>query len=369
MKRFSIILAGVLVVQVAAALALMSNRSDLSAFQAQEPLLAFDAARIDLVAIDETGGGSVTLARRDGKWIVPSQADFPADGAKVEGLLSKLAGLKAGWPAATSDEAAQRFKVTDKDHERRIVLSGGGKQIGAILVGTSPSFRQAHARVDGSSTIHNVAFASHEAGARADEWMSHEMLDIAQDKIASISVGDLNLEGKDGQFTVVGLAQGDKALDAQVRGLVAAVAHPSFDVVQGKGKEALEKLDNPDIQITLKKTDGGQVSYKYKKEGDGAAYVFASSAQDFVFRVAGRTIEPIVQAKRETFIEAKKVEAPRQVKEEPKPVAEEKKAPAEEPKPVAEEKKASEDAPKAATDEAKTSVGEHVVAPANGNGG
>ena len=357
MKRFSIILAGVLAVQLAAALALTFNRSDLSTFKAQEPLLAFDPARVDQVAIDESGGASVTLARRDGKWIVPSQADFPADGAKVDGLLSTLAGLKAGWPVATTAEAAQRFKVTDKEHERRIVLSSGGRQAGAILIGTSPSFRQVHARAEGESVVHNVAFASHEAGSRADEWMSHDLLDVPQDKIAGISVGDLTIEGKNGQFTVVGVTQGDKVLDAKVRTLVSAVAHPGFDAVQGKGKEALDTLDSPDIQITVKKIDGGQVVYKYKKEGDGAAYLFASSAQDFVFRVAGRTIEPIVQARRETFIEAKKVETPKQV-EAPAQVKEE-------PKPAADEKKASDDAAKPATDEAKTSV----AAPANGSGG
>lgn len=308
MKRITIILAGVLAAQLAVALALTFSRTDLSAFKAKEPLVVFDAGRIDQIAIDESGGGSVTLNKRDGKWIVPSQADFPADGAKIDGLLSKLAGLKAGWPVATTAEAAQRFKVTDKEHERRIVLSSGGKQVSEILIGTSPTYRQVNARVDGASAIHSVAFATYEANSRPEEWTNHDLLDIAQDKVASISFADVNIERKDGKLVVAGVGENEKVNEPDVRALLSAISHPGFDVVQGKGPEALAKLENPDIQFTVKQADGAAVTFRYMKEGDGAAYLFGSSAQDYVFRVKAASIDPIVKAKREKLVEQKKTE-------------------------------------------------------------
>jgi hypothetical protein len=316
MKRFTTILAGLLAAQTAVAVTLTFSGSDLSAFKAQEPLAAFDASQIDQIAIDESGGGSVTLKKRDGKWITPSQADFPADGAKIDGFLKKLAELKAGWPVATTTEAARRFKVTDKEHERRIILSSKGKRIGDILIGTSPSYRQAHARVNGSNTIHNIAFATYEANTRPEEWMDHNLLDTAMDKIASISLAGVTIErkhekDKDGKesktsrLVVSGVGEFEKVNEPKLRAVIGAVSHPSFDAVTGKGAAALAKLDKPDVQFTVKKGDGTAVAFRYKKEGDGASYLFSSSAQNFVFRVKAASIDPILKAKREKLIEQK----------------------------------------------------------------
>ncbi len=128
MKRFTLILAGVLAVQLAIAAALSFGGSDYGAFQADKPLLAFDKDKVDEIAIDQTGASSVTLKKQDGKWVIPSMADFPAAEDRVTSLLSKLAELKKGWPIATTSEAASRFKLTKDDHERRIVLKSGGKE-------------------------------------------------------------------------------------------------------------------------------------------------------------------------------------------------------------------------------------------------
>ena len=114
MQRLSLILAGVLGAQLVLALALSLSGSDHASFKAKEPLLAFDANAVDRIDIDESGAGSVTLTRRDGVWVVPSMADFPADGLRVAAFLSRLADLKKGWAAATSAEAS------------RALQSGGG---------------------------------------------------------------------------------------------------------------------------------------------------------------------------------------------------------------------------------------------------
>ncbi len=308
MKRFTLILSSLLAVQLLVAIGLLFSGSDNAAFKAQEPLLAFDVDKIDQIAIDESGAISVTLAKRDGKWILPSLADFPADTQKVKATLEKLAELKKGWPVATTAEAAQRFKVTDARHERRIVLKSGDKQAGELLLGSSPSFRQVHARVEGDDKIYSIAFSTYEAAARNEDWMDRNYLSIPEDQIASISVGDVKLERKDGKFTVPGLAEGEKLVESEVYKLAQAVSRPVFDVVQGKGSDALTKVNEPDVQVVVKKGDGTEITYRYKKEAGGGAYLFASSAHDFLFRVAEASIDSIVKAKREKLIEAKKKE-------------------------------------------------------------
>ena len=111
MQRLTFILAGILGAQLMVALALFFASSDHASFKAKEPLLAFDVNAVDRIEIDESGAGSVALMKRDGHWIVPSMADFPAEGFKVTAFLARLAELKKGWAAATSGEAARRFDI------------------------------------------------------------------------------------------------------------------------------------------------------------------------------------------------------------------------------------------------------------------
>jgi hypothetical protein len=212
---------------------------------------------------------------------------------------------------ATTSEAAERFKVTDKNHERRIVLSGGGKKMAEVLVGTAPAYKQIYARAEGDNAIYNVAMGTYEAGVNGEDWMYRDFLAVPIDKVAGISFGDVTLEKKDGKLTVAGLSAEEQAKTSEVQRLVGAVIHARFDTVQGKGKDALAKLDPPDFQITVKRTEGAPVIYKYKKEAGGGAYLFADMAHDYLFRVSEKSIEPIVKAKRETLVEPKKEAEPK----------------------------------------------------------
>jgi len=314
-----VVLTALLGAQLALALAVAFTRSHHAAFDAKEPLLAFEPAKVDRIAIDDDTGKKVELQKQDGKWVIPSSAGFPADQAKVETFLNKLAALKKGWPVAETAAAAERFKVTDKVHDRRVVLSSGDNKLGELLIGTSPSYRQVHVRAGDGPDIYTVELASYDAGSGADTWMNRSLLDTPRDKIASITVRDVTIDGKDGKFTLAGLTNDEKPLPDKIDALASAIAHPLFDVVQGKGKDALAQVDNPDIEAVVKRTDGSPTTYRYKKDPAGSGYLLASSAQDYLFRVADAEVAPIVQAKRTALVEAPKplAEAKPETKTEP----------------------------------------------------
>ena len=310
MNRLSFKLAAVLGLQLVLALVLWAGGPDYNAFKAKEPVLAFDPAKVDRIEIAEGSANSVALVKEDGKWVIPSSAGFPADAAKVSGLLTKLAGLKKGWPVATSAEAAKRFKVSDDAFERRVVLKSGGGTLGELLLGTSPNFKSVSVRAGGDGNVYSVAFAAYEAGARGDEWLDRSLLNIQQDQIASIAIGDVLLERKDGRYVLPGLAAGQKQDETATYRLAGVLSYPVFEAVVGKGAEAQAKVSAPDIEITVKRTSGEPIVLKYKKEAAGGAYLFTSSANGFLFRASEAAMEPIAKAKRETLIEApKKAEA------------------------------------------------------------
>ncbi len=283
----------------------------------------------------------MALVKVDGKWTVPSFLGFPADGAKVSGLLTKLKDLKKGWPVTSSAEAAKRFKVTDADYERRIVLKSGGSAVGEILLGTSPAFKQVSARASSDSHVYSVAFATYEAGTRGEDWLDRSSLNIPQDQIASIDVAGAILERKDGKFVLSGLEKDQKQDETATYRLIGALSFPAFDAVVGKGAEALAKVNEPSIVVTVKRIAGEPIVLKFKKEASGGAYLFTSSANSFLFRASEAAMEPIAKAKRETLIEA------------PKKAAAEAAGPAAEPVKLEGPKKAGDEAAQAATQPAK----------------
>lgn len=320
MTRFSIILLGVLGAQLALAAALTFSGGNYSAYQSGQPLLAFDKQAVDSIEISESGGNSVTLARKDGKWIIPAMADFPAGQKLTSDFLDKLAGLEKGWPVATTSDAAERFKLTEDNHERRVVLKAGDKEVARLMIGSAPAYRKAHVRIADESEIYNVKLATYDAGTRGEEWMNHDYLDIDTGKITSIGLGDLKIEKKDGALIVADLKDGDTVKKAELSGFIHAVANPSFDAVQGKGKDALAKVQPADITVKVDLEGGKPVTYSFKKESGGKAYLFASSAHPYVFRVAADRIKTIVEASRDKLVEVKVAAKP---EEKPKPVADE----------------------------------------------
>jgi hypothetical protein len=351
MERLSVKLAWVLGVQLVLALILWSYGTDYSSFKEKDPLLSFDAAKIDRIEIDESGAAALALVKEDGKWAIPSFAGFPAEGTKVSALLTRLGGLKKGWPVASTADAAKRFKLEAGSHERRIVLKSGGKTVGEILLGTAPSFKQVHVRAEGDKNIYAVAFAAYEAGTRAEDWMDRSLLNIPLDKIASISAGGVTVERKDGKFVVAGIKPDEKPNDAAIYRLTSALAYPAFEAVTGKGPEAQAQVNPPAVEITVKLTGAAPVVLRYKKEAAGGAYLFTSSANTFVFRASEAAADAIVNAKRDKLVEAPK-EAPKTTpKEAPKGAAA---APAEAPKGAAAEapKGGAKEAPKEAPKEA-----------------
>jgi hypothetical protein len=298
-----------LAVQLGLALVLFVSGSHNDAYKAKEPLLVFDPGSIDTIEIDETNGNSVTLTKTGGQWTVPAFAGFPADAARVAALLDRLGSLKKGWPVATSSDAARRFKVTDDFHERRIVLKSGGKEVARLLLGTSPSFRQVYARNANDPKVYSVAFATYDVGERPDDWINRDTLSLPEDKIASISVGNVTLERKDGKYVIPNLADGETVKESEVFKLVSAVLHPMFDAVVGKGADALKKVDDPSVEVVVKLTDGSSVVSRYKKEAEGGAYLFSRSGSEYLFRVGEASIEPIVKARREALVDAKGAQA------------------------------------------------------------
>lgn len=188
-------LAGLFGVQVVLAVVLF-NAQNTQTIAQNEPLLAFDRAALDKIEIIAPDG-KINLQKKDGRWQLGE--GLPVLETRMEELLNELSGLRTGWAVATSSDAAKRFEVTDEKFRRKIHVHQGGKEVGSLILGTSPSFRHAHVRKPNASEIYSVKMDEFSLPVENDSWMDNQLLQPKGD-ITALQFGDQRVEKISGQW-------------------------------------------------------------------------------------------------------------------------------------------------------------------------
>ena len=168
-----------LAIQVAAVAVLIAVKS--GGAVDPDPFLEFDADAVDMLSVSggeggegEGGEGKVVLAKKDDAWQLPD--GLPADAAKVDEMIKKLADASAGWPVATSVSVQERFELVEDNHQRRLTLSAGGETVADIYLGTSPGYRKTHARRVDDDNIYAITFSNYQAGMKESDWLDKALL-------------------------------------------------------------------------------------------------------------------------------------------------------------------------------------------------
>ncbi len=304
MKRGWIPLLGALLVaQILLATALSMTGRDFGAYHSKEKLLDVDTSKIDGLAIWDGEKHTITLARKEGKWVLPGNDDFPADSDRVTALVDKLTGFTKGWPVATTKDAAKRFKVTDAGFERKIQLLEGTKPLITLYLGTSPGFRKIHARVAGDDDIYAIEMGTYEAQATAASWEDKDYLKFTGDKLKQIDIGGLTLQWDGKKPTLAGLKDGETLNEAKAKNLVHTVLTLPFASVLGKERPK-DLAGSPELtfQVTLK---SGEVRhYDIFKSKDGKRHVLKVSTVPYYFTVSDFTFDELKGYDRKSLVKA-----------------------------------------------------------------
>ena len=185
-------------------------------------LLSFEPANVTKLSVSGEGE-TVGMARDGDVWRLQSGAPngapevLPADGGKISEVLDKLAGLDAPWPVATSDDSAERFEVTEDNHQRRLVIEDADGPVADLLLGTSPGYRRVHARLSGASEVYSIDFSNYEAPTDADQWLDKALL-AAEGEVSSVVLEDVwRLARQDDGWLIDGAPADAEAADDLVR--------------------------------------------------------------------------------------------------------------------------------------------------------
>ena len=160
-----------LAVQIVLIGALLAART--GAVAEPEPFLSFDVGTIDALSVSNDEG-TVDLTKAGDAWQLPE--GLPADASKVDRVLEKLNDTSGGWPVASKASTAERFEVTEDNHQRHVTLRTDGETLADFYLGTSPGYRKAHARHADDDDIYAITFSNYEAGVKESDWLDKSLL-------------------------------------------------------------------------------------------------------------------------------------------------------------------------------------------------
>lgn len=301
MKRTIVAAAALLLIQVALAVALNMTDTTGREVSPAAPLLSFSADAATALEITGPAGERLTIRRLDGGWVLPEAYNAPASGDQVTGLLAKLAELKQGLAVATTEEAARRFKVADNAFERHVVVKKDEETIADLYVGTSPGFRQVHARRAGATDIVTVALNTFELETGPDKWLDKNLFGVRQEEMETVSFKDFTLQKKDGTWQLAGLEEGRTTAKEAADDLVNGVSGLTIqDVV--KPEEAANLFSGePVLVFTVGQKDGTSLEYRFAKPAEDY-FVVKRSDRELYGKVHTIQVENLRKYTREQLI-------------------------------------------------------------------
>ena len=287
-----------LAAQVLLAVGLNLSGPNLSAKPADAPLLGLENATVDRIVIEGVNNKQRTLVKKGDAWVLADMGDFPVAEGKVKTFLERLRNLRHGLPVGTSEAALKRFKVTQEEFERRILLQAGDNTLATLYLGTTPGARQVHARSADDDAVYVVDFAIYDAPLNADAWIDRNVLQFPLDTLVSVQVADLTFqrqgEGDKVWWTVTPVVAGKEVNAKAADALAEQLATLRISSVLGREARSDYGLETPALELAVQQGDGALVTYRLGKRNND--YVLKVSSRPEYFQILKRTGDDLIAA-------------------------------------------------------------------------
>lgn len=298
MSNLKVILSSLLVIQLLLAGGLYLSGKKTSEFEQVRPLVNYEADALQALSIyDESA--DIRLQRRGATWFLASHANLPADAEKVEDVLAKLFDIQVNWPVASSSASHERFEVGEAQFQRKLVLEQVDGELTTVFMGTSPGYRNVHARLQSDNEVYAVPLATHDFPVKSQDWLDKSVLQVSD--VRRIKGHDYELaSGEDEQWVLVSDTiveqnpeQAPSELDKQkVEDLVTL-----FTSLQVQDVATELSLENP-IEVVVFE-EKNTWTYQFAKQGD--EYFVSRNDLVPVFKIRQADFEKVSRATRNHF--------------------------------------------------------------------
>jgi hypothetical protein len=308
MTRLNRILIGVLIVQLIVAALVFLPRTLSSEAEVEALLPGLDAAHVTALTITSGEGESITLAKKDGAWVVASAGDYPTVEGDVTTFLDKVAAIQASRLVTETPGSHKRLGVAGDDYERLVEIELDDGNTYRLYIGSSPSFGVAHVRVEGEDEVYlTPELSAQDVGTRATDWVDSTYVDLAPEEVTAFS-----LQNRQGTFdfaqvgevwTMAGLS-GDEVLnDSAVETLLNRATRVTLQVPLGTEEETAYGLDDPNAVVILA-TAGDRYTLRVgAQDAEDSSYVVAWSGSPFYVRVGEFAVRDLVEKTRDDLLQ------------------------------------------------------------------
>ncbi len=304
MQRTIMAAAALLFIQIALAVALNLTDTKTGDVSPAEPLLGFSADAVTAIEIAGPAGERLTIRKADGGWILPEAQSAPAAADQVNDLIARLADLKQGLAVATSEEAAKRFKVAENTFERHVVVKKGEETVGDLYVGTSPTFRQVHARKAGAREIVTAPLSTFELETGPEKWLDKNLLRLKQEEMEALVFTDFTLRKNDGNWQLADLEEG-KATDKEAADdLLSVVSGLAIQDVLNPQDTAALFAGEPVLSFAVDLKEGKKLDYRFAKPEGSDYFVVKRSDRELYGKVHTIQVENLRKYTRDKLIKS-----------------------------------------------------------------
>jgi hypothetical protein len=285
-------------------------------------LSAEKVTRLEIWGPPKEGDGpaqeSVALNRSGGKWSIATADDYPADSKKLDELVASLSALKVRSPVVSAATYHKKLEVAEGDYQRKLVITADGKAQ-TLFLGSSPAFKNVHLRLEGEDPVYLAAELSvGDVGTRAWSWVDRAYLSTPENGVWSVKVenakGSLQLDKNPADSSWAALGVTEKLAKSTVDDLVRKASTINLETPVGKTEKPEYGLAAPLATVTLvtgtstiagappQKTETVTVKVGAKVDADNQYYL-KSSTSEYVVKVAGWAVEPLISKAKEDLIE------------------------------------------------------------------
>ena len=305
MNRLIQVLSGALVIQLVLASILTFTGRDTGAFASKERLLDLKLTGIDKITIAEQDKPVLLLEKQGERWQISGYFGFPVDHDKLAKVTDKLFGINKSWPVAATGAAWKRFKVIEDKFERKIVFSKADFVLNTLYIGSSPSYRKVHARIDDQDEVYSIEFSTFEAGSMPNDWADKSYLHVTQDQISELVLPTVTLKRDGEKLVVTELKENEETNASEINNLTNKIAKLTFSEVLGKEDQPEYQQQSPKMEIELTVKSGDRMKYTFSRLKDKDDYVLKKSTDDYYFKIAGYVVDGILEFSKEKLVKEK----------------------------------------------------------------
>ena len=308
------ILSILLLIQLGLYAFLQTSSNPMAVFKKTENLMKLDLTQVDNLLIEDNDKEPLKLVKEKNSWVLPNKDSFPASQEKVEKLLDKLKNFKKSWPVGQTMVAAKQFSVVDEKYEKRISFFNSTDKKGTLYIGSSPSFKKVHTRVNDDKFTYTINFNNYDVSLDVNDWLDKDYNKVEKSKIKEITFEQTTLTNENGSFINKNLNESFETDTSKTKTIASLAANPTFEEVLGKETKIIEGK-NEAFAYTIKKQNDDKIVFTFyetfvpileetkdpnpqNKENDDF-YTLKVSNNPFYFKVRKSQVQKIHNVKSE----------------------------------------------------------------------